>query len=37
METQNYYKDTCALYNRAYNVISMEEYEYLYSISTEFQ
>ena len=26
METQNYYKDTCALYNRAYNVISMEEY-----------
>lgn len=27
METQNYYKDTCALYNRAYNVISMEEYK----------
>ena len=27
MEIPNYYKDTCVAYNRAYNVISLEEYK----------
>lgn len=27
MKTKNYYKDTCTAYNRAYHVISFEEYK----------
>ena len=27
MKTKNYYKDTCKVYNRAYNVIDFDEYK----------